>query len=247
MKTALPSTIAAGAWLACLSLGLGGCAATQVALEHKDLAVQTQMSHTVFLDLENRTEKTVFLDVRNTSDRDLTIEPMIRGRLEQAGYRLLSDPQAAFYILQVNVLQVGQTSPSALSASMKGGWGGPVAGAVSGAAIASSTNTAHGNLKGAAIGAAVEMIFGSLVKDVTYSITTDIQITERTNVPVTQKVETKLHQGPGTEIAQTGESVVNRRKYQTRLVSSANRVNLKFEQALPALADQMARSIAGIL
>jgi hypothetical protein len=49
---------------------MGGCAATQIALEHKNLSVQTQMSATVFLDVESRLEKTVFLDVRNTSDKD---------------------------------------------------------------------------------------------------------------------------------------------------------------------------------
>ena len=247
MKTALHPTIPAGALLACLSLGLGGCAATQVTLEHKDLNVQTQMSSTVFLDLENRAQKSVYLEVKNTSDHELTIEPMIRARLQEAGYRIASDPQSAFYILQVNVLQVGQANPSALSASVRSGCGGPVAGAVAGAAVARSVNTSHADLKGAAVGMAVEMIVGSLVKDVTYSIITDIRITERTDAPVTQQLETKLPQGTGTEIAQTGENPVNWKKYQTRVVSTANRVNLRFEQALPALQQQLARSIAGIL
>jgi len=94
-------------------LGLGGCVATQVALEHKDLNVQTQMSATVFLDLDRRLQKTVFLEVRNTADRDLVIEPMIKTRLQQAGYEVLSDPLEAFYILQVHVLQVGRADPSA--------------------------------------------------------------------------------------------------------------------------------------
>ena len=193
----------------------------------------------------------VFVAVR-TPDSRLAGElrqdlPSLASRLEQAGYRIASDPQGAFYILQVNVLQVGQANPSALSAAMRSGCGGPVGGAVAGAAIARSVNTSHADLKGAAVGMAVEMIVGSLVKDVTYSIITDIRITERTDAPVTQKLESKLPQGTGTEIAQTGENTVNWRKYQTRVVSTANRVNLRFEQALPALEQQLARSIAGIL
>src|SRR5580704_10355396 len=44
-----------------------GCAATQIALEHKNLKVQTQMSHTIFLDAEKRAERSVFLDIKNTS------------------------------------------------------------------------------------------------------------------------------------------------------------------------------------
>jgi len=247
MKTARTLTAAAAALLACLLPGLGGCAATQVTLEHKDLTVRTQMSSTVFLDLEHQAQKTVFLEVKNTSGQELALEPLIRARLQEAGYRIASDLQAAFYILQVNVLQVGQASPSALTAAMKSGCGGPVGGAVAGAAIARSMNTSHSDLKGAAIGMAVEMIIGSLVKDVTYSIITDVRITERTPVPVTEKLESKLPQGTGSEIAQTGETAVNWRKYQTRVVSTANRVNLKYEQALPALAQQLARSIAGIM
>jgi len=247
MKTALLPTLGIGALLAGLSWSFGGCAATQVALEHKDLSVQTQMSSTVFLDLENRVQKTVFLEVKNTSSCDIALAPLIKARLEEAGYQLVAEPQDAFYILQVNVLHVGKASPSALTESVRSGWGGPVAGGLSGAAIASSTNTSHGNLKGAAIGMAVEMVADSLVKDVTYSIITDIQITERTRTPITEKSETKLHQGSGTEIVQTGENAVNWRKYQTRVVSSANQVNLKFEEALPALQQQLARSIAGIM
>ena len=36
-------------------------------------------------------------------------------------------------------------------------------------------------------------------------------------------------------------------KYQTRVVSNANKVNLKFEEAKPVLEDQLAKSIANIL
>ncbi|KAB3425663.1 complement resistance protein TraT, partial [Escherichia coli] len=39
----------------------------------------------------------------------------------------------------------------------------------------------------------------------------------------------------------------NQHKYQTRIVSSANKVNLKFEEAKPVLEDQLAKSIANIL
>ncbi|CZW98072.1 Enterobacterial TraT complement resistance protein [Enterobacter hormaechei] len=36
-------------------------------------------------------------------------------------------------------------------------------------------------------------------------------------------------------------------KYQTRVVSNANKVNLKFEEAKPVLEAQLAKSIAGIM
>ena len=247
MKSTLQRIVLTSVLLPCLMVGLGGCAATQVALEHKDLNVQTQMSATVFLDLDRRLQKTVFLEVRNTADRDLAIEPMIKTRLQQAGYEVLSDPLEAFYILQVHVLQVGRADPSALQNAVQSGCGPPLGTALTGAAVGRSIGGSHGDLKGAAVGLAAEIIVGSLVKNVTYSIITDIQIAERTDASVAQKVQTNLHQGTGTEIAQSSETVGNRRKYQTRIVSTANRVNLKFEDALPALEQQLARSVAGIL
>jgi hypothetical protein len=246
MKTSFNTVILAGVLSPCLLLGLGGCAATQVALEHKDLSVQTQMSATVFLDLENRVQKTVYLDVKNTSSSDLAIEPLIKSRLEQAGYRIQPDPLEAFYILQVNVLHVGTSNPSALYSSLQSGWGGPLAGGLAGAAIGATTSSPNGNLKGALIGSAVELVASSLVKNVTYSIITDIQITQRSNEPVAQKLQSTFQQGTDTQIAQSSDHVTDRKKYRTRVVSSANKVNLKFEAALPHLEQQLARSIAGI-
>ncbi|EEC8868059.1 hypothetical protein E9N83_RS22285 [Escherichia coli] len=51
------------------------------------------------------------------------------------------------------------------------------------------------------------------------------------------------HQAPKFRQAQK----LNQHKYQTRVVSSANQVNLKFEEAKPHLEDQLAKSIANIL
>nr|CBA73471.1 conjugal transfer surface exclusion protein TraS [Arsenophonus nasoniae] len=46
---------------------------------------------------------------------------------------------------------------------------------------------------------------------------------------------------------QTSTETTNRHKYQTRIVSNANKVNLKFEEAKPELENQLAKSIANIL
>lgn len=229
---------------------MGGCAATQIALEHKDLSVQTQMSATVFLDVESRLEKTVYLDVRNTSDKEIDVEPALRAKLEQKGYTVVPLAKDAFYVLQANVLYVGKADPSALRDSLYAGWGGALAGGVAGAALgnasSSPTGVSNGTAIGGILGGAGELIAGSLVKNVTFSIMTDLQIMERTEEAVTQRVQSNLQQGTGTQVAQTSESARTRRKYQTRILSTANQVNLKFEEALPALREQLAKAIAGV-
>ncbi|EFE2395011.1 hypothetical protein HIE70_005627, partial [Escherichia coli] len=54
-------------------------------------------------------------------------------------------------------------------------------------------------------------------------------------------------QGTSGSKIQTSTETGNQHKYQTRVVSSANQVNLKFEEAKPHLEDQLAKSIANIL
>lgn len=237
--------------VACLCLPLfAGCAAMEVGLEHKNLDVQTKMSATIFLDVENRRTNTVYFEFKNTSDKDVNVEALLKQKLQAHGYAITTDPQDAFYILQANVLYVGKADPSALHESLYAGWGGEVAGVAAGAAIGAKTGGLAGMGYGGAIGGlaggAGELIAGSLVKNVTYAMITDVQIVERTDEAVKQEVQSRLEQGTGTKVVQSSESVRNRRKYQTRIASSANKVNLKFEEAQPILEDKLAASIAGI-
>jgi hypothetical protein len=235
--------------LSFLALLLWGCAATQVALEKKDLSVQTQMSDTIFLDLEEGVQRTVYVDLRNTSDKHLEVEPLVREKLQAKGYTITSRPQDAYYILQVNILYVDKADPSALRTAMTAGYGAPL-GALSGAMIGGATHGGTGAVYGAGIGAivggAAEVVAGSLVKDVTYGMVTDVQISERTREQVHQQIESELKQGKGTKVMQQSASVRERRKYQTRILSTANKVNLKFEEAAPALTQGLAMAIAGI-
>jgi hypothetical protein len=229
---------------------LAGCAATEIALEHKDLDVQTKMSATVFLDVEKRQTNTIFVQVKNTSDKDVSIEALLKQKLEANGYALVSNPQDAFYILQANILYVGKADPSALHDSLYAGWGGAMggltAGATIGAAAGGLNGLGYGGAIGGLVGGAGELIAGSLIKDVTYAMITDVQIMEKTDEVVKQDVQSSLDQGTGTKVVQSSESVRDRRKYQTRIASSANKVNLKFEEAQPILEDKLATSIAGI-
>jgi hypothetical protein len=175
---------------------------------------------------------------------------MIRAKLEGAGYTIVSNPQYAFYILQANILQVGEANPSALREALGTGFGGTLGGMAVGGVIGGNSRSPMGAYNGMAIGGLVagagELVAGSLVKDVTYSMITDLQIMERTDEAVTQTVNSDLSQGTGTRVTQTSASTKTRRKFQTRIVSTADQVNLKFEEALPQLEGQLAKSIAGI-
>lgn len=231
-----------------VSFLLSGCAATQVALSKKDLKVDNRMSSTIFLDVDNVTEKTVYVDIRNTSAKDIDITPFVLSNLEGKGYKVTRDAKTAFYLLQANILFVGQADQKALDQSVEAGFGGVLAGATLGGAIAQSkdSNILTGAVIGGFIGGAAEMISGSIVKDVTYSIITDIQISEKTKEKVDQTTQADLSTGADSSVSQASEATVNRKKYQARLATTANQVNLTFEEAQPLIEDGVIRAISGL-
>ncbi|MGL4749202.1 MAG: complement resistance protein TraT, partial [Shewanella sp.] len=65
-------------------------------------------------------------------------------------------------------------------------------------------------------------------------------------VKVTTDNIAMLKQGTSGGKVQTSTAQGNRHKYQTRIVSNANQVNLDFKDAKPILEDQLANSLAGL-
>jgi hypothetical protein len=95
---------------------------------------------------------------------------------------------------------------------------------------------------------AASVVADSLVQDVTYSIITDLQVSERARegVMVTERMTQDLTQGSsGRRILSTTE-VHDWKRYQTRVMSSANQANLDFEDAAPDLVAGLTRAIAGM-
>lgn len=203
-------------------LTMGGCAATQMAIEHRNLDVQSKMSSTIFLRPVPDAEHTIYVQVKNTSDQNIDIGALteqLDQSFAQKGYKVTSF-EHAHYILQANVLQIGKMSQSAASTALNAGFGGAIAGGV----LAGTTgHGAQGIAGGALIGGVADLVAGSLVKNVTYAAVTDIQITET----------------PDTGNATSGI-------YRTRMLSTANQVNLDFKDALPKLENQIVHEIGGI-
>ena len=86
----------------------------------------------------------------------------------------------------------------------------------------------------------------STVKDVNYAMITDIQVSERTNGPIYQKTKSNLKQGTSAQTVQQYSEKTNFKRYRTRVVSNADKVNLKFAEARPALEQGLVQAISGI-
>lgn len=228
-----------------------GCAATQVAIAKRELDVQTKMSATVFLDPVKENERTVFVQYRNTSDKpDLDMASELEAAVANKGYRITRDPDEAHYLLQANVLHVGKVDPTAAQSALNGGYGGSLGAGMGVAAAAYATgHTNDRGVVGAAIlGAIGNTVANAMVKDVYFSIITDVQIKERPRKGTKVNVESRhtLQQGTSGSSQSTFTEESDWKTYQTRIVSTANKVNLEFAEAAQPLRAGLVRALSGV-
>ena len=247
-----------GPVLSCLSgltllVLLNGCAAVHTSIAKANLDVQTRMSDAIFLDPVSPDKRTIFIQVRNTSDKpNFDIVQPIKAAIVAKGYRITEDPDQAHFTLQAQVLSVTKTDPSAAEAALNAGYGGVLGGMATGATIGAAVD----GWRGAGIGAGAGAIAGGLastvanamVKDVTYVAITDVQLSQKTKHGVTGTQQTFVDNAQGTsaQVKQTFDETVNQKRYRTRVMSTANQVNLDYEDAAPKLTAGLTRVLAGL-
>ncbi len=227
---------------------LTGCAATQTAIEHGHLATSTKLSETVFLNPVSSAEKTVYVSVKNTSDQTIAVEPALKSSFKAHGYRVLNEPSHAHYLLQANILKVGKMSVSASQSALGGGYGSALAGGVAGTALGTMTHNTNAMIGGGIAGGLVGLAADSLVKDVNYTMITDVQISERVGkgVHVQEEHRASLRQGSSSSLNQVSTTASEYQRYRTRVVSNADKVNLAFKYAEPALTSGLVKALVGI-
>lgn len=225
-----------------------GCAGTTTAVSKRKLDVENKMSSTIFLEPVSEEARTVYVQVRNTSDHSgLDLQQQVVSALRMKGYQVVSDPKKAHYLLQANVLSVGQIDKQTRQQMIESGFGGGIVGGALGAGTGVLVSGHKDAVVGGALaGAALGMLIDATIKDVTYGITTDVQISERTKNTVNKRNDATLAQGTSGNIQVSSSSTDHWNRYQTRIISTANKANLRLDQALPELTDGMSRSIAGI-
>ncbi len=205
---------------------LAGCHATHTAINKRKLDVQTKMSATIFLDPITSDNKTVYLQIRNTSDKPaLDLEHPIAEMLAVKGYTRVMAPDQAQILLQTNVLQVGRSDLRTADHALNQGFGAALGGAVAGPAVTDA-----------------------MVQDVVYVVIADVQISERVakSVTIKEKSRASLKQSMNGVREVVSTEKIEWKRYQTRVVSAANKVNLKSKQAMPELIQGLTWSITGI-
>lgn len=226
---------------------LSGCAAISTAVSHRNLETQNKMSASIFLPPVEPSQQTVYVQVKNTTDKpDFKIKDQLIKALESHGYTVESDFKKAHYLLQVNVLSVGKNNITAAQQAFHAGYGGALEGLVSGAAIGAAAGDASTAVAGGVVGGIGSTIMDSFVSDVTFNAITDVQIGVRSKKALKVSSKTALKQGTGTSIQQDSTEDTHWKYYRTRILSTADQVNLDFKDAEPVLAKGIANSVSGI-
>ncbi len=229
---------------------LNGCAATQVALTKKNLDVQTRTSTAIFVDPVSKAKRKIYMEIRSgvmEFDRraffNFVKEEL---SLNQNGYELVENPEDAQFRLLAYVLNLEKASPSAAEAALSQGYlGGSVA---AGAAVGYTTKGGYrGAAAGGLLGGAAEFISGALVKDVTYMLVVDVEISEKAAKGAFVRTDTQIDSkvSDAGSARQTVSEVSNRKEYRTRIVTTANKVNLKLEDAQDLMFKKTAYAMAG--
>ena len=225
-----------------------GCAATQTALEHRNLDSHSSLSKTIFLDPVSSSEKTVHVSIRNTSGKDLDISQQLRMALLSHGYSVVRNPESAHYLLQANIVNLDKMSVVASQRALGGGYGSAISGGVAGAGLAALAGNTEAIIGGGVAGGLVGLAADSLVKDVNYTLVTDVQISERLGhgMKIDEQFNASFKNGTSSTSQQTYSKQSDYQRYRTRVVSNAGRVNLSFNKARPVLEEGLVKTLAGL-
>ncbi len=240
--------VASGIAVLALAMAGAGCATkTQSAIESRELETSVKMSETIFLEPVEPEKRVVWVHVRNTSDRQdidpVAIENYIEKQLKRRGYKISDNPLKAYYRLQANVLYADHEREGLTEEGMLlGAVGGGILGSTVGGGQTSQT---AGAVVGAVAGAIAGGLAGSYIHVDKYMLVVDVNIAEKVPGGVTR------HHSGGASVgkvqrdqqANTKSDYLN---YQTRVVGTAKKTNLQWEEAQPVLLDKFAKSLGGI-
>ncbi len=248
---------------------LGACSAVDTAINHQDIQIQTHMSESIFLDPVAERERTVYLGARNTSDHpEIDLRAPLAQAIRGRGYRIVTDPDAAHYMLRLNVLQAGPYDSRQKGSLLSAKYGEPLMAGVGGAILSSALGGNSAATVGIGLGLALtSYLANQLIQDVTYSVVVDMQISERPlrGGKVRQNTTSTAHNsrsaserrdtsGPETysnsssshSKTQSLEEESDFKQYNARAIVYANQMNLKFEEAVPLLVGKLSSTMSNV-
>ena len=233
--------------VALLALFITGCQSTKEVVDSGKLETSVKMSETIFLEPVEPEQMTVWLKIRNTSDKAdldaMNIQKQIEARLTERGYKITRSPSNANYRLQANILYADhERTTMTEEAMLLGGVGGGLIGSTVGG---DSTSRAGAVVAGVVLGS---VLAGAAASDTSvdkYLLVVDISISEKSQQKVTGNQQGQTTAGTVQTTQQTGKDS-DYLNYRTRIVGSAKKRNLNWEEARPHMVEGFITSLANI-
>lgn len=229
---------------------LSGCSALHTSIAKRNLDVQAKTSTAIFVDAVEAPHRTIYVNIRSgvmEFDRR-SFKRFVKSQiaLNDEGYRVVDSPKKAQFQLNIYVLNLEKASPTAAEAALRQGYvgGGVLAGAAAGGLV---TGTGKGMVVGGIIGGVGTTIANAFVQDVTYMLVADVQIKEKARKGVIIRKDTQVSakvSDAGTSTQRYSEATT-RKEYRTRIVTTANKANLKLEEAQELMFKKTAYAMAG--
>ena len=238
-----------------------GCATSE-------LQTNAKMSQSIFINPVKKELRTVFISSKNTSGQRINLENTLIAELQAKGYRVIDDPEAASYVLMVNVLYCDRKQENNAAGAALG------AGAI-GAGVSGYNNGGAGQMIGVGLGAAViGGLIGKATEDTIFQMQVDIVIREKAKGPVystnvnasgqasvSDSKKSGFVNGFGGSVKDTkatghldsNMANANAQSYEsdfiehkTVMLAEATKMNLTLQEATPILARQISNQIAGL-
>ena len=234
--------------VAAIFTALSGCAAVNTAIGKRKLDIQTKISTAVFVEPVKRAKRTVYVDIRSgvmEFDRNALSRAVKEAFVGNSnGYSITDDPDEAQYQMNIFVITLERSSPTAAEVALSQGYRGDVgAGAAAGLVVgAQRGGSLSSGVAGGLIGAIGTTAANAFVQDTTFMLVADVQVKEKAAPGVIVRKDTKISakvSDAGTS-TQTVSEATDKKEYRTRIVTTANQANLDLVDA----QDQMFKKTA---
>lgn len=231
--------------LAVMALGMASCSTGKMNAEYKNLRVNTQMSHSIFLEPVDPEQQIIYVKVKSsTGNKDFRLQNAISSEMRSLGYKVTNKPSEANFMLQANIRNYTSKSEAA------DGTGESIVGAVVGGVLGSAIGGGKGQdiatTLGAVAGGAAAQHMANNVVLVEYEALVDIVISERSQEKVDYNNFQENSGGIGNTVTANFTNKSNWKKYRTKLVTRAAKINLTEAEATPVIVNDIVTSLSSL-
>lgn len=244
-----------------LIVSLVGCSAVSTAVKKQNLVVESRLSHSVVLEPLMPEERIVYVKVHDITGNKMrsAMTKSITENLKNEGVIVTTNPKKANLMLDATILTAKKTTADEANSYLSGGYKGGAEGALLGVGIAGMSGSNGKTMVGAAVvGAAAGFFADMLVEDVYYTFVMDVQLRERPLEGDMIDNSTKNATAKGISSKNSASSNISKSSvkrgsnfnwiiHETRIVTTANKMNLDVEEAIPLVQEKTSYSLTELL